>query len=1706
MNRPHPISEAEALQSQATDLARELAERAQETPACQRGGRGEDLRDESAGLRLLIEATAAETGEAFLASFVAQLTSVLSVDYAVIAEVLDGTPQRVRALAVSAPGQPGDLFEHDVARTIFGKTLGEPFSSVEQGARALFPECPLLTDTRAEGYCTVPLKTKDGTVIGVLALLHRQPLDLRDRRPLLLELFAPRAAAELQRTRTDRKREHTLADVLNVMETVPDVLFTLDTGGGLVRWNRAVERVTGYKADELSGKSALDFVPPQEQEQTALAIRRALAEGWAELAGHLLTKDRRTIPYHWTGAALKDAQGRLIGISGVGRDVSEQTRAQEELERQRQDLVEAQALAHLGSWAWDIASGEVIWSDEHYRIFGYEPGTIAVAYETFLTALHPEDHDRVLQAVNDALAGTAPYDIECRIVRPSGDIRNLHCLGRVHRDRDGRPSRMEGTSLDITERKRTEEALRAGEERWQLAVRGSNDGIWDWNIRTGEVFFSARWKAMRGYGDHEMPNALDEWRSRIHPEDLDRVLRRIEAYLDRTSPEFCEEYRVQRKDGSYLWVLDRGVALWDDQGRPMRMAGSETDITARKRAEQALRESEERYRMLIDLSPSGIFVYADGKTVYVNQAACRILGAASPEEILGRPTLQFVHPDCHAAVLESARLLLEGGEPVRRTERKYVKLDGTVIDVEVEAAPIIWNGKRAIQGIFSDITARKAAEESLHRTTAILTALIQSSPVAIITSDIEGRLSSWNPAATRMFGWTESEVLGGQVPYIRPENEEEAEALWQLALSGGNMQGLELQRHRKDGSPIDIEFWGGALRDREGNVTGAFGVMADISERKRAEEALAHSERQLRTVLDTLPVGVCFTDAAGRVILSNPVSHRLWSDATHVGLQADGKLAAWWEHADGHSTPHRWALARVLTTGEASLNELMDIDCADGSRKTISNRAVPVRDAQGRITGAIVVNEDITERIAAEDALRRTHAFLQSIVENIPYMIAVKDAKELRYLMLNKAGEQLFGRPREEFIGKTAYQVLPEADADRVFAADTDALMPGGNVTLSEQTLLNQHRVPRVLQTKKIPIPGDDGRPAYLLTISEDITERRAAEEALRASEELFAKAFRASPNPIGITELATGRCLDANDAFLELFGFRREEVVGQSTLLLGMWPNPDDRGQLIERLQTSGPVRNMEMAFRTRSGELRHILVSSDLVELRGTRCLVTVGNDITERKKTESALRASEELFGKAFRSSPHPIMIAEVETGLIIEANDAAYDLFGYGPEDVAGRTTLEIGLWPSAEDRGRFLAELTAHGSVRNLEAGLRMKHGALRQCLLSAELIELHGRRCVVTVGTDITEQKRAEAALRDSEARLMEAQRIAHIGSWELNPLENRLTWSDEIFRIFEIDPQQFGASYDAFLALVHPDDRATVHRAYHDSLTHRQPYSLVHRLLMPDGRIKFVREQCETSYDASGRPLRSLGTVQDITEQKRAEDELQRRELELRQALEERERISQDLHDGILQSLYAVGLGLESCKPLIAQHKHKETAATVERAIARLNRVMKDIRNFIAGLESEVLQGGDLGAAVRTVVHTATQAHRIRCRVAIEREALSFIPMDRAIQVLHIVREALSNIVRHARATRVALSIRQAPHAIRLRIRDNGIGFDPAMATGTGHGLLNMAARARKLGTALSLRSAPGAGTTIMLDLPKEEWHAHGQDETHPPAAGRRS
>jgi PAS domain S-box-containing protein len=327
--------------------------------------------------------------------------------------------------------------------------------------------------------------------------------------------------------------------------------------------------------------------------------------------------------------------------------------------------------------------------------------------------------------------GDVVEDIEEHLSVQAKGKRYLHVLKTAVCDAGGKVIGMQGISWDVTARKRAEEELRKIQERFELAVQGSQDGLWDWDLTTDEVYYSPRYKAMLGYADHEFPNRSEEWATRIHPEDIDRVRAELDAHFKSRESLSWVEFRFRHKDGSYRWIRSRAFVLRDATGRVYRMAGSHEDITDRKVAEEQLaheryrlRQSEERYRSVIAAMQDGILILdADGGIRSCNAAAERILGL-SAEQLMGRashdPRWRVIREDGSPFPPEERPpvVALRTGRPCTDVVLGVHKPDGTLTWITVNAQPLRAADGQTLAGVvasFEDITERKRIEAALHQ-------------------------------------------------------------------------------------------------------------------------------------------------------------------------------------------------------------------------------------------------------------------------------------------------------------------------------------------------------------------------------------------------------------------------------------------------------------------------------------------------------------------------------------------------------------------------------------------------------------------------------------------------------------------------------------------------------------------------------------------------------------------------------------------------------------------------------------------------------------------------------------------------------------------------------------------------------------------------------------------------------------------------------
>ncbi|MBL8799131.1 MAG: PAS domain S-box protein [Planctomycetia bacterium] len=357
--------------------------------------------------------------------------------------------------------------------------------------------------------------------------------------------------------------------------------------------------------------------------------------------------------------------------------------------------------------------------------FGDAPEHVEVCLADRVTSC---PHDR--RPMTMALQGSEVDDLEL-FVKPADSPDGLWASASARPLRDQRGAVQGGLVVlrDISERKRAEEALRHSQERFDLAVQGSQDGLWDWCLHTGEIYYSPRWKAIIGYAEDELTPTIEEWSDRLHPDEKERVLAANYAHINGETPHYEYEYRLRHKDGSYRWILARGVALRDAAGTAYRMAGSHVDVTSRRESEQALRESENRYDAVIASLQVGVTIRdADGRLRGFNPSAQRILGLSA--DAIGGTALfdarwQAIREDGTPFPLECcpSAATLRTCQGCRDVVMGLRKPDGDVAWLTINAQPLFRNGDAtpyAVAASIEDITDRKRCEQTLQETTEAL--------------------------------------------------------------------------------------------------------------------------------------------------------------------------------------------------------------------------------------------------------------------------------------------------------------------------------------------------------------------------------------------------------------------------------------------------------------------------------------------------------------------------------------------------------------------------------------------------------------------------------------------------------------------------------------------------------------------------------------------------------------------------------------------------------------------------------------------------------------------------------------------------------------------------------------------------------------------------------------------------------------------------
>ena len=907
-------------------------------------------------------------------------------------------------------------------------------------------------------------------------------------------------------------------------------------------------------------------------------------------------------------------------------------------------------------------------------------------------------------------------------------------------------------------RKQTERILKESEEKYKLLVETSNDMIFTVDLKGNFLFANKAFKKNLGYSKKEIEK-INGFKL-VHPEDMSRVTKQF-AHLVEGKKVDNMEYRYKAKNGSYIHILNNASPIFDPQGNVIAAFGIarnisqrkkmeeelkrahdelerrvekrtaelvsinkklEKEIKEREKIEQALRESEEKYRSIFE-SLQDVYYQTDqeGRITIISPSVYSQAGY-DPKQLIGRPVTDFyINPSDREDFIQE----IKKSGALYDYELKLKARDGKVIDASVSSRIMIGkNGKPiGVEGVLRNITERKKMKEELiHLSTAV-----KLSADGFIIADLDANIIAVNEAVLKKHGFKQKKEMIGKnsFQFIAPEDREKLLPAIKKMTKKGYIEGVEYRILTKDGRKIPVEANGVILKGEDGRPKGFVATVRDVSERKQAEEALRESEENYRQLADSITDVFFEMDKDLRYTYWNKASENLTGIPAEKAL---GKsLYELFPEIRGTKADKFYLKALKTNKSISFVNEYQ----LNGRSHFFEINAYPSQ------CGLSVFVKDITERKKAEEEMKSSEERLKVLFEFAPDAYYLSDLKGT-FLDGNKAAEELIGYKKEEVIGKSYLKLkllppkqIPKAASLLVKNARGQATGP------DEFDLIRKDGTQVSVEIRTFPVKIE-GK-TVVLGIAHDITERKKTRQVLKESEGKFRNLAEQSPNMIFINK--KGKVVYANKKCEEIMGYKREEFYSPDFDLLTLIA-PESQDLIRESFKKHTKGQNIppyEYTLVTKDGQRIEAIITTRLINYDGVKAILGIITDITKRKRTEQELS----IRDWAIKSSISAIALADLE-GNLMYVNDSFLRLWGYGDErEVIGKPAIKF--WRAADEASNVIEALHDKWNwIGELEA--MKKDGSTFDAQLSASMVtDANGNPiCMMASFIDITERKWAE--------------------------------------------------------------------------------------------------------------------------------------------------------------------------------------------------------------------------------------------------------------------------------------------------------------------------------------------------------------------------
>lgn len=1291
--------------------------------------------------------------------------------------------------------------------------------------------------------------------------------------------------------------------------------------------------------------------------------------------------------------------------------------------------------------------------------------------------------------------------------------------------------------MDITERKQMEAALRESEEKWRSLVMTIPDfvAIHDGN---GKYLFLNHFAD--GFTEKDViGRSIYDF---ISPEARPLFKLSIEE-LQKTGRMQQFEFLGLGARGEPRIYEETLVSLKSSKGETNMLAFAR-DITDHKQVEDRLQESEERYRDLVENSQELIYTHdLNGKLLSVNHTAALMLGY-NPTNLVGRYLGELLAPEDRSQfkdyidrirrkVSDTGTWVLQSATGDRRTWEYH-----SMIRPDAKQGPYV-------RGMAHDITERMNVESALRESEERFQKIFDEGPIGMVLTSHYLQFFSANPAFCRMLGYTVEEMnsktfLEVTHPEHREQDRQSMEKLWQ-----GEIPEYRTQKRyiAKNGSIRWGSLSTSILHGQDGEPQYALTIAEDITKRKYAEEAtlrrnaelaalnqigqalskLAKPEEMLELifkvigqVMDNRNLFIALYDQASQTItfpvyaingerifggdrpLGNGITDYIIRTNTPLLVKQNLAEALAQRGIDLIGSPSRSFIAVPMCLGDKVIGviALQDYDHENAydeqQLELLTTMAAQASTALENARLFDQVQQELEERKQAEEARQASEERYRSLFENMQEGMAychmlfhAGQPQDFVYLEVNSSFERLTGL--KNVVGKRVSEVIPG-----IRTSDPALFEMYGRVALTGKP--EKCEIYVVALKMWFAISAYSPRREYFVALFDVITERKHKEEILQDSEAALNQAQRVAHVGSWRWHIQSNT-LEWSDEMYRLFGIEKKNFSGNLGEVIAKAIHPEDRALVDESnrsVSEAGIAVPLEYRVVWPDGSIHSVWgEAGELVkdEKGQTVLLSGIVQDITERKRVEEALRESETRSRAVFDGVDDAIFVETLE-GRILDANRRACEMYGYSHADLLTKKVAD--LVPSEDYIVAFHPNKSPTLPIHPFETINVRASGEQFPIELNFSTQTINGEQVLFVVGRDISERKRAEHSLRQSEARYRAILEQAAVG----------ISQADSATGAYIDVNQKFcdivGYSRDEILAttfqdITHPDDLGA-------DLDHMQDlragnirtFSMEKRYYRKDKSIIWVNLTVSPLWAVGEEPSSHVAVVEDITKRKQAEMELAQSHEHLRalgqylQAAREEERtfIAREIHDELGQELTALKMDLA----WLSRQLPPEQVQLVQKTAAISNMVdgtIQTVRRVASQLRPGLLDDLGLVAALEWQAGEFQTRTGIACSLDLP-ENVSTLSRDQATAIFRVFQETLTNIARHAQATRVRITLKDFSDSIELTVRDNGIGITQDQLTDPRSlGLTGMRERVQAFGGTLEFKSATGKGTTVRVIMP---------------------